>query len=104
MICPKCSYEQPDGGLECVGCGVIFAKIRDTTAFAQPSNGEGEAKSFDWRDLLLPELTEVNPIALAFRAILWLVLVIWGGQIHLCFGGVQHHRREFSSSGQPAVS
>jgi len=26
MTCPKCGFEQPDGGVECSSCGVIFSK------------------------------------------------------------------------------
>ena len=26
--CPKCGFDQPDGKIECLKCGVIFAKIR----------------------------------------------------------------------------
>jgi len=26
MNCPKCGFEQPDGGVDCARCGVIFAK------------------------------------------------------------------------------
>lgn len=28
MICPKCKYEQPQGGLECENCGILFEKYR----------------------------------------------------------------------------
>lgn len=28
MKCPKCRFEQPDGGIECVRCGLIFAKFK----------------------------------------------------------------------------
>jgi len=28
MICPKCQFDQPDGGLDCMKCGIIFAKFR----------------------------------------------------------------------------
>ena len=28
LTCPKCSFEQPDGGIECAKCGIIFAKYR----------------------------------------------------------------------------
>jgi hypothetical protein len=28
MICPKCGFEQPDGGLECLRCGVIFSRYK----------------------------------------------------------------------------
>lgn len=27
MNCPKCGYAQPDGGMECQKCGIIFAKF-----------------------------------------------------------------------------
>ena len=30
MICPKCSFEQPDGSTDCARCGVIFARYRPT--------------------------------------------------------------------------
>ena len=26
MICPKCEFEQPEGGSECSRCGIVFAK------------------------------------------------------------------------------
>jgi len=26
MICPKCGFEQPEGSLDCIKCGVVFAK------------------------------------------------------------------------------
>ena len=26
MRCPKCNYDQPDGGIECLKCGIVFAK------------------------------------------------------------------------------
>lgn len=28
MICPKCGFEQPDGGLECLRCGIVFNRYR----------------------------------------------------------------------------
>ncbi len=28
MVCPKCGFEQPAGGAECVRCGVVFQKLR----------------------------------------------------------------------------
>jgi hypothetical protein len=30
MICPKCSFEQPDGSTDCARCGVVFARYRPT--------------------------------------------------------------------------
>jgi hypothetical protein len=26
MRCPKCNFDQPDGGIECLNCGIVFAK------------------------------------------------------------------------------
>lgn len=31
MICPKCGFDQPDDDLVCLRCGVIFAKIKEST-------------------------------------------------------------------------
>ena len=28
MNCPKCGFEQPDGGVECARCGIIFSRFR----------------------------------------------------------------------------
>ena len=28
MRCPKCDFEQPEGGVECATCGVVFAKYK----------------------------------------------------------------------------
>ena len=28
MNCPKCGFEQPDGGMDCLKCGIIFSKFQ----------------------------------------------------------------------------
>lgn len=29
MKCPACAAQNPEGALECAGCGVIFAKLKE---------------------------------------------------------------------------
>jgi len=32
MLCPKCELEQPDGSVECLRCGVVFARYEELQA------------------------------------------------------------------------
>jgi hypothetical protein len=34
MKCPKCGHEQPDGGLDCGRCGIVFSRYRPPTPAA----------------------------------------------------------------------
>ena len=34
MNCPKCGFEQPDGGVECVRCGIVFSRFKGPTPAA----------------------------------------------------------------------
>jgi hypothetical protein len=83
MICPKCGYEQPDGHEECLACGVIFAKAKPSLTSPaikgekQRPADDREEPEITLRQLLFPEPIEVNPIALAVKALLWIALVIW---------------------------
>src|SRR2546422_84733 len=89
MICPKCQFDHPDGNVECMRCGIIFAKIRPSAestitseADLLPPIATNEAQHFDrfaWaKDLLLFVEPQVNPLFLAGRAIVYAILLIWG--------------------------
>ena len=36
MQCPKCGFDQPEGAVECLSCGVVFEKLRDQTTQPPP--------------------------------------------------------------------
>ncbi|MBI5777343.1 MAG: zinc ribbon domain-containing protein [Nitrospirae bacterium] len=87
MICPKCHFEQPDGGAECIRCGVLFAKWKPS---AEPVHAPVQSEAA----VPLPEPTmldvakawlctveeSVNPFYFAGRALVWLGLAAWGWQ------------------------
>jgi hypothetical protein len=93
MICPKCAYEQPEGTSECPHCGVIFAKIHqagESAAIIFPGipGSEGgpppakTAGAISWLKDRLPTVApEENRLFIAGRAIVYLVLIIWGWRI-----------------------
>jgi hypothetical protein len=56
MICPKCGFEQPDGGLECRRCGIIFSRHKTAAVpgLARPLQATPPA-SPRWRPGVLPE-------------------------------------------------
>jgi hypothetical protein len=89
VICPKCSFEQPDGGAECLRCGVVFARLLD----AQEAGGgmyrpvpaslraeeEEEPRGLEWwKAVLFPPVEEVEPAHFWGRAMLGAFLFLWG--------------------------
>lgn len=89
MICPKCGHEQPGGTNECRLCGVIFAKIHaaeevPVSAGDDPAPeichpGEQDSSgSVRLKDLLLAINPEEKPLVVAGRAIVFLILLVWG--------------------------
>jgi hypothetical protein len=86
MRCPKCGHEQPDGASECQLCRVIFSRMHgpDTETPRQvlsPESAPGTA-----RPALLvlqkERLLQVDPhesrLLIAGRALVYLVLLVWG--------------------------
>lgn len=69
--------------MECAGCGVIFAKIRSATNAPLPEikndlpDDDGQDHPSTLRRLLLPVPREVNPVILACKGVLWLILAVW---------------------------
>jgi hypothetical protein len=92
MICPKCAFEQPDGTGECLRCGVIFARIHGNgeqplhdipSPAMEPGMIHPESKGkLAW---LKERLTLVDPeegrMLVAGRALVYLVLLVWGARL-----------------------
>ena len=90
MICPKCHFEQPEGQTECLRCGIIFekyisskknrAKQRSKPPKSPPTVQEsGRFELLPWvRDLLFYVKPDVNVFYFCGRAILYLVLLVYG--------------------------
>lgn len=86
MICPKCGHEQPDGNSECQRCGVIFARIHPIVPelpLPEPSPASDPTEAVATLPALLKErLVRVDPdesrLLLAGRALVYLVLLVWG--------------------------
>ena len=80
MICPKCEFEQPDGGAECPRCGVVFARYSRQPP-AVPAATREPRQGMDWQELLLEEEREPDPAGDPPWA------VDLSGKVVLCFGG-----------------
>ncbi|HSB45025.1 MAG TPA: hypothetical protein VLD60_08440 [Nitrospira sp.] len=82
LACPKCSFEQPDGGIECAKCGIIFAKYRlhpvqpgmQRTGFSLT-----ESPWFLAAKRRFIDLDQTNdPLTFAGRLVVFLALIWWG--------------------------
>jgi hypothetical protein len=93
MKCPKCSFDQPDGS-ECLRCGIVYSKYvpgESPHAIVYQRAGESDLKTDD-RDgsegnLLFSLNPEMSMFALAGRAIVFVVILIWG--MRLIFSSVE---------------
>jgi hypothetical protein len=94
MQCPKCNFEQDDERLECVGCGVIFAKLRQHRPVPAPELPAAveviEAPAMTWKDLFFPVPNDPNALIIFGRAVLLILLVIWS--FTFLFASIQSNR------------
>ncbi len=90
MICPKCDFDQPGAQAECLRCGVIFAKLSDSTLTPPiPSfviDQDWEQPRSVLKELLLPIDNEPNPFVLLGRTVLLAILTVWG--CHFIFASI----------------
>lgn len=94
MKCPKCHFEQDAGRAECVRCGVVFAKLRELHARqARPSPPVIEMQDepgLSWKEIFLPAPMDPNPLVMAGKAVLLVLLTVWGATF--IFASIQSNR------------
>lgn len=80
--CPKCQAERSDGAVECVTCGIIFAKYRPGMARVCGSSTSPSVAHSRWlltaKHWLIESDTTTDSITFYGRATLLVVLVWWG--------------------------
>jgi hypothetical protein len=91
MICPKCEFEQDDGNKECLRCGIVFEKYRNTknSASVLTSVPSGEPIETVESEALLKSLffhvePDINPFYFGGRVLLILILLVWGWKFASC--------------------
>jgi hypothetical protein len=80
--CPKCQAERSDGAVECVRCGIIFAKYRPDFPKARfPSPSSSIARSL-WlltaKQWLIESDTTTDSMTFYGRAAVFVAMVWWG--------------------------
>lgn len=86
MICPKCSFDQPDSSAECARCGIVFEKYRAD----KPSGGryyrrlpktecaDGDSGGSVIRELLFGVNPGAGAASLIGRSLFFVLMVGWG--------------------------
>jgi hypothetical protein len=81
MHCPKCAWEQGDGGVECDRCGIIFSKFVASPRRAAATFHHLPIQEPIWltlaKDWLLTVEESVNPFYFAGRMLVFVVLALW---------------------------
>lgn len=91
MICPKCKLEQDDGSAECLRCGIVFAKYKESKNSPSKPDITPASESVEvveeeplFKRLFLHVEFDTNPLFLGIRALLVLFLIIWGWRLASC--------------------
>lgn len=82
MHCAKCGWEQDEERVDCVRCGIIFAKMHQSlrpAAIPRRMVHESTWARLGEEWLLITE-ESVNPVYFAGRVLVFLLLVWWGWQ------------------------
>ncbi|HSA62934.1 MAG TPA: hypothetical protein VLE03_11915 [Nitrospiraceae bacterium] len=83
LSCPKCHAEQPGAVPECVRCGIIFAKYRPLASHPEARSSKRPFTESSWfqfaRQWLIESDTTTDSMTFYGRAVLYLLLVWWGG-------------------------
>ncbi len=84
IVCPNCRAERIPGEVECSRCGIIFAKYRPLFARPVAQPGRASAPRWAWLRAWLVDLDETRDgRSLYGRALLLLVLIVWGSRFIL---------------------
>lgn len=82
MLCPKCHFPQPDDQEICLRCGVVFARIHGPAASPEnrpAARGEKQPRTAGAVKRFLTDIPrEENRLVRGGRALVWLLLLIWG--------------------------
>ena len=91
MICPKCKLEQEDGNRECLRCGIVFAKYKegkDLSSRPESIPSDESVETFEeeslFKGLFFHVEYDTNPLYLGGRALLIMILLIWGWRLASC--------------------
>lgn len=80
--CPKCSFEQPDGTIECAKCGIVFAKYRPQAPAPVSLRHRSSLSKTCWfltvKDRLIESDQADDPFTFAGRTFVFLLLLWWG--------------------------
>ena len=91
MICPKCRLEQDDGNRECLRCGIVFAKYKENKDLSSKPESILSSESIEtfeeeplFKSLFFHVEFDTNPLYLGVRALLIIILLIWGWRLASC--------------------
>jgi hypothetical protein len=88
--CPRCGFDQPGVGSECIKCGIVFEKYLSKQRASSERSKEGspiisssyvsekEEGQDGWKELLVPAGPEAGGFVLIGRSFVLAALLIWG--------------------------